>query len=94
VIRSGLARPGTQAGALEIEAAGRRFIDFNTPYSKITIASRKSCSDLCRTDRPCLGYQFENGVCWRYDQLDNGSKDAKAQSGVKRQIAPDRPVKH
>jgi serine/threonine protein kinase len=94
VIRSNLSRPRFQSGALDIEAAGRRFNEVNTPYSRTNIASRKSCSDSCRTDKTCLGYQFENGFCSRYDQLDNATKDAKAQSGVKRQIGPDRGAKH
>jgi serine/threonine protein kinase len=93
VIRSNFSKPRTQAGAVDIEAAGRRFNDVNTPYSRTNATSRKSCSDLCRSDNSCLGYQLENDVCSRYAQIDNAIKDSKAQAGIKRQIAPDR-TKH
>jgi hypothetical protein len=90
VIRSN-SRPPDQASALDIEPVGFRFNDSNTPYSRTSPGSRRACSDSCRYGSSCLGYQYENGICSLYSRIDSASKDSKAQSGVKRQIAPDRP---
>lgn len=89
VVRSTSPRLGIQPGPVDIEAAGFRFNDTNnTPYASTSSPSRKACSQLCRSENACLGYQYEKSVCSRYDRLDTAAKDAKAQSGVKRQIAP------
>lgn len=91
VVRSNYSRPPDQAGSLDIEAVRFRFNDVNTPYSRTNPGSRKSCSDSCRYGNSCLGYQYEAGACSLYSRIDTATKDSNAQSGVKRQIAPDRP---
>jgi serine/threonine protein kinase len=93
VVRSNFPRLRYQSGALDIEQAGFRLNDSNTPYSRTSATSRKACEESCRTDNACLGSQYEKGICSRYDRIDNATKDAKAQSGIKRQIAPERGAK-
>jgi serine/threonine protein kinase len=88
-IRSGQQTPADFQSGKKMEKATRIFA--GNRYSTSPAANREACSNICDSEVACLGYQFVGGSCWRYDRIDFATKDPKAESGVKRQPAPELP---
>jgi hypothetical protein len=88
-IRSDQRTPPESQGGKKMEKSARIFA--GNRYSTSLATSRDVCSRICDSEAACLGYQFVEGACWRYDRIDFATRDNKAQSGVKRQVAPETP---
>lgn len=55
-------------------------------YSASSAASFRACSAICEQEDNCIGFQFTNGACWRYDTIDELTR-LEAVGGIKHQAA-------
>jgi hypothetical protein len=83
LLRSGQRVPPNSSSAKTMERAFQTFL--GNRYSTSPGRSRQACSDVCEREDSCVGYQYTQGECWRYDQIDFVIKNQTAQSGIKRQ---------
>lgn len=55
-------------------------------YSTSSSPGFSDCKSICESEDKCLGFQFSQGACWRYDRIDQLTTQ-KASAGIKRQAA-------
>ena len=79
--------PPNFPGARKVISTQRSFV--GNRYSTSATKSRQVCSELCLHEEKCVGYQYVGSECWRFDEIDNATKDERAQAGVKRQPEPE-----